>query len=459
MKCSIHPTYVGKGKPRSKHAKCTCPTIYRSAQRKRMQTRIASIPSKPRVTWTAPPPVESLQEAVNEAPLNAEQDELEELSVDVDLPTQEPAAIPRYPASNGTFSTGRPRPAINTEPLVESADSLIEAALAQKHPELHVVRAPEGYRLRGASTLIDGEGNVVQQWVKTTKVQDDPDHLVRIAKSALLANPVPQAPDVVKIAETSDAYEVAIVIGDPHFGMLAWAKETGDDWDVDIARRVHINAIREALRISPPSSRLLLINLGDAVHSDGNNAQTTAGTRVDVDSRWSKVVGIFVETMNVAISEGLQKHDHVELVTNRGNHDDLTSMVIQMVLAERWRENPRVTIAPNLQMVWYHQFGSNLLASTHGHKTRMAQLPALIAQDARVKWGATKRTHVYCGHVHHHKAQEFPGVEVEYFNTLASKDSWHAQEGYRSKRSLRCDVWHRDRGLTAKYELNVEQFL
>ena len=405
MRCKLHPGYEGKGKPRSRHPDCICSDIYHSRLARLISTR---------AKWVKP------------------------------AKDEPQAAHDKATASEVAF---------------ESADGLIETALARRHPEMHIARAPNGYRLRGASTLIDGKGNVVQQWVKTAKVQDDPMHLVEIAKSAILANPIPRADDVVKVAETSDAYEVAVVIGDPHFGMLSWGAETGDDWDVEIARRVHIGAIREALRISPPSSRLLLINLGDAVHSDGNNAQTTAGTRVDVDSRWPRVIGIFAETMNVAITEGLQKHDHVELVTNRGNHDDLTSMVIQMVLAERWRDHPRVTVASNLQMIWYHQFGSNLIASTHGHKTRMAQLPALIAQDARAKWGATKRTHVYCGHVHHHKAQEYPGVEVEFFNTLASKDAWHSHEGYRSRRSLRCDVWHRDRGLTAKYELNVEQFL
>lgn len=346
--------------------------------------------------------------------------------------------------------------------IIESADALIEAVLARKDPELHQKGAPSGYALRGASTMNrfneDGTVTPVLQWVKTKDAMD-PKMLVEIARGAVMADPIPAAPVVHQTVMSSIDHEVAIIIGDPHFGMLAWDKETGDDWDVEIARRVHVNAIREALRITPPSSRLLLINLGDAVHADGNNAMTTAGTRVDVDSRWPKVVGIFVETMNVAITEGLQKHDHVEVITNRGNHDDLTSLVIRMVLAERWRDNPRVTIADNLKMIWYHKFGKNLIASTHGDKARLNQLPLLIAQDARRHWGDTDRAHVYCGHVHHHKAQEFPGIEIEYFNTLASKDSWHANQGYRSRRSLRADVWHRERGMVARYELNAEQFL
>lgn len=359
----------------------------------------------------------------------------------------------------GTFDESDDRPP-HEYTVLESADILIEAAMARKEPSLHAKRAPAGYVLRGASTMNrfneDGTVTPVLQWVKT-KDALDPHVLIDIVKGALLADPLPAAPPVRKTQPTSSEYEVAIVIGDPHFGMLAWDKETGDDWDVDIARRVHTNAIREALRLAPASSRLLLINLGDAVHADGNTATTTAGTRVDVDSRWPKVVGIFVETMNLAIIEGLQKHDHVEIVNIRGNHDDLTSLVIRMILAERWRDNPRVTIADNLKMVWGHKFGSNLICALHGDKTRLNNIPGLIASDYRKEWGETKHAQVYAGHVHHHKAQEFPGIEVEYFRTLAAKDSWHANQGYRSKRSLRCDVWHHEFGRTMMHEIGLEQ--
>lgn len=422
MKCRIHPSYAGREQPRSRHPRCTCAAIFQRAQDK---TRVVRLPSKPTtpIEWTQPS--------------TATHDVKEEAA----------DAVAREGGSSRNM------------PAIESADSLIEAALARKQTALHGMHSPDGYRLRGASTLLDSGGNVVQQWLKTGKERDDPKHLVEIAKAAILANPIPRAAPIAKTVETSNAYEVAIVIGDPHFGMLAWDEETGDKWDLEIARRVHTGAIREALRILPPSSRLLLINLGDAVHADGNDAQTTAGTRVDVAARWQNVVGVFMETMSLAITEGLQRHDHVELVTNRGNHDDLTSTVLQMSLAERWHGNPRVTVARNLHMLWYHQFGDNLIVSTHGHKTKSAQLPLVIANDARERWGATKRTHVYCGHLHHHKVQEYPGIEIEYFNTLAPKDAWHAQEGYRSRRSLRCDIWHRDRGLTTKHELNVDQFL
>lgn len=343
--------------------------------------------------------------------------------------------------------------------ILESADLLIEATLARKDPALHQKSAPAGYALRGASTMNrfneDGSVTPVLQWVKTKDILD-PQMLVEIAKAAILADPIPAAPVVRKLVPSLTEYEVAIIIGDAHFGMLSWDKETGDDWDVDIARKVHTSAIREALRLAPPSSRLLLINLGDAVHADGNSGTTTAGTRVDVDSRWPKVIGIFVETMNLAITEGLAKHEHVELVNIRGNHDDLSSIVIRMILAERWRDNPRVTIADNLKMVWGHKFGANLICALHGDKTRLNNIPSLIAQDFRKEWGSSTHTHVYAGHFHSHKVQEFPGVEVEYMRILGSKDAWHAGQGYRSRRSLRCDVWHHEFGRVMMHEIGIE---
>jgi hypothetical protein len=395
-KCPVHPKYIGKGKPTSKNPKCQCTWIY--CEKKVEQ-------------W----------DKENE--------------------------------SKASYKVASPR-------LVEPAERLIEAVMARKNPDMHRTSAPAGAALRGASTLnrINPDGTVtsVLQWVKT-KDAIDPEMLVEIARGAVLANPIPKAPVVKLKSATSKELEVAIVIGDAHFGMLAWDKETGDDWDLEIARNTHVRAVRKALTLAPASSRLLLINLGDAVHADGNNATTTSGTRVDVDSRWPKVVQVFIETMNTAITEGLEKHNHVEVVTVRGNHDDLTSLVIRMVLAERWRDNPRVTIAENLQMIWGHTFGNNLICALHGDKNKLCNIPTLIAADFRKEWGETKHATVYAGHVHHHKAQEFPGIEVEYMRVLAAKDQWHHGQGYRSRRSLRCDVWHYKYGRVLVHEIGVEQ--
>jgi hypothetical protein len=93
----------------------------------------------------------------------------------------------------------------------------------------------------------------------------------------------------------------------------------------------------------------------------------------------------------------------------------------------------------------------------HGDKTRLNQIPALIAADFRKEWGETKHALVYAGHIHHHRAQEFPGIEVEYMRVLCAKDAWHHGQGYRSRRSLRCDVWHHDFGRVTTHEIGMEQ--
>lgn len=326
-------------------------------------------------------------------------------------------------------------------------------------PNLHAHVAPEGYALRGVSTLrrkVKGKWVEDQQWVKTKDVPD-PRLLAKLCKEAVEAAPPKRAKKARAPHKTSEQ-AVVIALGDPHFGMLAWAKEAGDDWDLDIATKVHTAAIEEALSLVPPSELCVILNLGDGVHADGTSGATTAGTRVDTDSRWPKVVPAFVGVLANAAELARGCHKQVEIVNVRGNHDDLTSMVVQMVLAERFRDEPRVSVPENLRPLWLKRFGSTLLAATHGDKTALKNLPALIAQDAREEWGKTAHTHVYCGHVHHHKAQEFPGIEVEYFRTLAAKDAWHSGQGYRSRRSLSVDVWHKEHGRTTRHELMAERF-
>ena len=87
----------------------------------------------------------------------------------------------------------------------------------------------------GTSTLYDAEGKVKLQWVKRKKQEEE--EQFRIAIEAMI-EPIPKAKPVprssVKFREDVLA---AYPMGDPHFGMYAWAEEAGEDFDLQIAER------------------------------------------------------------------------------------------------------------------------------------------------------------------------------------------------------------------------------
>jgi len=126
------------------------------------------------------------------------------------------------------------------------------------------------------------------------------------------------------------------------------------------------------------------------------------------------------------------------------------------VLQHHYRDNPRVTIDATPAKFHKIEFGLNLIGVTHGDTIKPKDMPGVMACDWAEAWGRTKFRRWYTGHVHHESVTEFPGCTVETLRTLAAKDAWHAGQGYRSGRSMLCDVWHRTRGKILRHEIGVE---
>lgn len=309
----------------------------------------------------------------------------------------------------------------------------------------------------GRSTLVDADGNVKLQWVKTKRTEEQYlAGLVEAAREELAAwrGVAPPSIPPTSIARNTLA---AYCIGDPHVGLYAWPDETGSDgWDLQIAEDCITDAIDRAVAAAPPAEQALLVILGDNYHADSPANTTTAGTRVDVDTRWAKVLGVGIRIWRRAIDRALQKHAHVYVIPERGNHDDMTGMMLAILLKHVYENEPRVTIDASPSKFHYHRFGVVLLGVTHGDTCKHDRLPAVMAADRARDWGETTYRHWLVGHVHHSSIKEHPGCTVETFPTLAPRDAWHAAAGYRASRSMSVLVFDRDVGLVARHVIGIE---
>jgi hypothetical protein len=84
----------------------------------------------------------------------------------------------------------------------------------------------------------------------------------------------------------------------------------------------------------------------------------------------------------------------------------------------------------------------------------MEKLPGVMAADRAQDWGETAWRYWLTGHVHHESKREFPGVTVETFNTLAAKDAYAANAGYRAARNMKCIVYHAEHGEVARHTVH-----
>jgi len=327
---------------------------------------------------------------------------------------------------------------------------------APEHQMVHPV-AP-GYAVKGTSTLYGEDGSVRAQWVKTTADQLAQQEAIETALAAMATDLPRVAPRAAKGVWSTDLL-TAYPIGDPHIGMYSWAAETGEDWDLELARKVHCSAMDALVQAAPATEQAIIVNLGDALHYDSMEAKTPrSGHMLDADGRYAKVIDVAVMTIRQCIESALAKHKFVHVVNVRGNHDETGAMWLARLLAIAYEREPRVTVDVTPSVFNYYRWGKVLIGMHHGHSCKPDKLPGVMAADRASDWGECSWRYWWQGHIHHESKKEYPGVSVESFNTLAAKDAYANDGGWRSGRTMQAIVLHREHGEVARSRVNSAMF-
>ena len=332
-----------------------------------------------------------------------------------------------------------------------------KAAICGYAPEYGMTHtAPAPFVVKGVSTYYNKDGELTGQWVKTKLDESQAIEAVKQFIESMMEDARGLSP-IVKAPKTSNADLLAVYpFGDPHFGMYAWAKESGDDFDLETAERLTFGAVDSLVASAPPAGIALLILLGDVFHAnDQSNVTPGHKHQLDVDSRYPKVIGVGIKTFRHAILRALEKHKKVIVRIEPGNHDPQAKWALALALAAYFENDPRVEVDLSPSKFWFYRFGKVLIGTTHGDTVKHEGLPGVMAADRAEEWGQTKHRCWYTGHVHHTAVREFPGVVCESFRTLAAKDAFAAGHGYRAGRDMRCIVHHRHHGEVARYRCDI----
>lgn len=331
----------------------------------------------------------------------------------------------------------------------ERGDSPAEDALGQ---------APEGYFIKGKSTLLGENGEIKLQWVKTQhQMQENHERLMEALEEASgrikgLAKPT-------KAPQNCHSELLAIYpYGDPHIGMYAWQGDAQEDFDLPKAVEIMTNATKRLIESAPPAESALVAFLGDFYHADNQSNKTTrSGHLLDVDTRWSKVFRTGADTAVGLIQLALTKHKKVHVICEIGNHDDHSALTLAVCLDMYFRNEPRVTIDTSGQRFHYYRFGGNLIGIHHGDLVKPASLPGIMAADRAEDWGQTSHRVWYTGHIHNQTRYDLAGCEVESFRILPPRDAWAQSMGYRGGRSMDCIIRHETRGEISRNTVHASE--
>lgn len=320
------------------------------------------------------------------------------------------------------------------------------------------VDADDGFKEIAKSTLRGADGKVVAQWVKTQKAKSDSQEAFLAALKDL--DKGWKKPGKIKKPKITSADLCTVIpLGDPHIGLYTWKDETGQDFDLKIAEQNLFTAVDQLVGLAPKAKQALLISLGDLYHADNSYNQTTKGTRVDVDTRWPKVLRVGIRVMRRCIDRLLETHENVRVIIEIGNHDENSAIMLGLALEQFYEGEPRVSIDTSPAKFHYFTWGRTLIGTHHGNGAKFKDLPSIMAVDRAKDWGNSDYRYFYTGHVHHQKVLEAGGVVMESFRTLAPGDAWHRGQGYRSGQELNLDIIHKKYGRINRHVIGINQIL
>ena len=345
------------------------------------------------------------------------------------------------------------------QPTISVALNRLKARAASKGfaPEndmTHIV--PDGFTVSGVSTNYNAEGEVVQQWIKSSQDRQRMADLMQQSVEAMKDELPIYAPSK-KVEGTLTDLANLHVVTDYHFGMLAWGEETGADWDLTIAEQTLVDWIMSSVKMSPDAHTGILANIGDFLHFDSMFPVTpTHGHILDADSRFQKVVRVAVRALRHCIDLMLKKYAHVHIVMATGNHDISSSIWLREIFSHVYQDDPRVSIDLNPDVYYAFEWGNTSLFFHHGHKRKMANVSDVLVAKYRDLYGRTEHSYCHMGHLHHIDIKENNLMVVEQHRTLAAPDSHASAGGWMSKRSTNTITYHKQFGEVARSTISPQ---
>lgn len=293
-------------------------------------------------------------------------------------------------------------------------------------------------------------------WIKTSKEKQTLGEQIEAMKDGLSLD-LPKVTAIQPPEVYNEDLCAVIPVGDAHIGMYAWHQESGQDFDLEIAVKDLCGAHKYLIEQGPAAGKCILINVGDFFHYHSNEGVTQKSRHVvSASGRPQAMLKAGVRAMRFNIEEAAKKHKTVEVINIQGNHDELLSHALNIMLEEIYADCPNIIIHSEPTTRHYTTHGNCLFGVVHGHQTKDRELPIIMAQERAEDWGSTRHRHWFRGHHHHDSRIEYTGTIVEQVRTLAPNDDYATGGGYLSGQDLKQIIFHKEYGEVGRTTCNVD---
>ena len=251
----------------------------------------------------------------------------------------------------------------------------------------------------------------------------------------------------------TDKHMLVIDPADVHIGKLAHLKETGDEYNIEIAKKRCIDGVMGILEKAQgfPIDKIVFVIGNDVLHIDQPHRKTTAGTPQDTDGMWWQAF-LEAKDMYIKILEHLVTVADVEVVYCPSNHDYMSGFMLADTLLSWFHKCKHVNFFVDIIHRKYLLYGKNLLGFDHGDGAKEKDAEQLMAHEARDKWAKADFCYFYKHHIHHKRRVHWRGSEdkigltVEYLRSPSAADPWHSRNGYVSPKAVEGFIHSFDKG-------------
>ena len=247
---------------------------------------------------------------------------------------------------------------------------------------------------------------------------------------------------------------------DVHFGKLCWGEESGDNYDIKIAKDLCLTHLNSLINQSNnyDIDRILFPIGNDFFNTDNPEDTTTRGTPQQQDIRFKKMYKKGRE-LCVAMIDMLSAIAPVDVKIIVGNHDTNTAFFLGDSL-ECWYNSSKNVLIDNQPVKRkYYPYGTNLIGLTHGYYEKLNELPLIMATEQPELWAKSTCKEWQTGDKHHKKEirtsmlqHEQMGVMVRILRSISGNDTWHFDKGYIGQnRVAEGFIRHKDKGLVCQF--------
>ena len=252
-----------------------------------------------------------------------------------------------------------------------------------------------------------------------------------------------------------------ISIFDHHFGKFAWECESGENFDLKIAKKRFIDAIISLCKFEIKPNRILFPLGNDILHINNESNTTYKGTQQDVDTRLTKIFEFAYNTIIDSIFT-LSSIAPIDIIWVGSNHDLNTSWFLCHSIAQFFKETDRVTINYSPKVRKSYIWGDNGIFFDHG-EIKPDKLVNILSTEFAKDWGVVKWRECHAGHLH--KKQEISYTTADTFGSLIYRripsltgtDAWHYKNGFiGSPKAAQSFIWDKHEGQIANYTHNIK---